>query len=175
MIATRARGSCWCSTWYPACSATLRKWNGLREERAWRSIISWLWQVLRSRSGALQRSAACAAPRGEIDKGQIRLPVEWQRTGYAAARNIRHLRPFETKKAPGGRQATGRALRVLGAAGNHSFGEFALTGFTSDRLSADGFTPVQRVRPRPRSLWLIQQIAGLDESAFAALIWLATS
>jgi hypothetical protein len=39
----------------------------------------------------------------------------------------------------------------------------AVTAFTSDRLSPDEFAPIQRVRPGPRSLRLVQPIASADK------------
>jgi hypothetical protein len=45
-----------------ACSANLRKQHGLREPQARCCITSWCGRVLRSRSGDLSKSTACAAP-----------------------------------------------------------------------------------------------------------------
>jgi hypothetical protein len=47
---------------YRERSASLRKLHGLRGQRAQCCITSWRWRVLRSRSGDLSKSAACAAP-----------------------------------------------------------------------------------------------------------------
>jgi len=72
MIATRARGGCWCSTGFRQRLASLRKLHGLRSPQEQCCIPSWPWQVLHFRSGDLLKSDAWAAPSGRTHMGPTR-------------------------------------------------------------------------------------------------------
>jgi hypothetical protein len=71
----RNKSAWWLVVFYgtPAVLGQLaRKPHGLPEQQARCSITSWLWPVLRSRSGDLSKSDSCAAPPGLTHMGPIR-------------------------------------------------------------------------------------------------------
>jgi len=121
----RNKSAWWLVVFYgtPAVLGQLaRKPHGLPEQQARCSITSWLWPVLRSRSGDLSKSDSCAAPPGPTHMGPIRsckLNGEAERqmqggrgsdAGQLAALLLLHgapcaatrkrQRPLKTKKSP---------------------------------------------------------------------------
>lgn len=78
-----------------------------------------------------------------------RPPFAWQHGG-------RPLAKAKQTKKPGDRQATGRVL----------CSEYRMPAYgliSRCQPSFDRFSPIQRIRPRPRASRLIQPVAGTDE------------
>jgi hypothetical protein len=91
---TAAKSAWWLLVFYavPGVLGQLAKGACLQEPLERGCIASWRWPALRSRSGDLLKSAACAATPDQTNTAQIRFQCMPPEADYSAAKAVAQLK-----------------------------------------------------------------------------------